>query len=356
VHARLAAVLAALILLAGCDLGDEEGAATGTGDTVATVAASPPVAEPAQDDQDDDSFGAIPEIVSRVEPSVVAIKLAQGGEGSGVVWDDEGAIVTNNHVVEGASRVDVVLATGETVAGQVEAADELSDLAVVRVDRDNLRPADFSETLPAVGELAVAMGNPLGFEQSVTAGIVSGLNRTIPSGGGPPALVELIQTDAAISPGNSGGALVNGDGEVIGINVAYLPPAQTGAVSLGFAIPSTVAIEVVTQLLESGEVRRPYLGIDTAQVTPEFAQAFGLGVEEGVAVEAIRPDGPAGDAGLREGDVIVAAEGEETPTVESLFARLRDFEPGETITLETARGSERREVDVTLGERPPQAE
>jgi serine protease DegQ len=350
VYARLAAAVLAVTLLAGCDVGggetDETAPETVTVATTVQTSGAPAV--------DGDAFGRIPEIVSRVEPSVVAIALPQGGEGSGVVWDDEGAIVTNNHVVAEASRVDVVLATGETVPGQVEAADELSDLAVVRVDRGNLRPADFAETLPIVGELAIAMGNPLGFEQSVTAGIVSGLNRTIPSGGGPPALVELIQTDAAISPGNSGGALVSADGEVIGINVAYLPPAQTGAVSLGFAIPATVVREVISQLLESGTVRRGYLGIETTQVTPEFAEAFGLDVQEGVAVAGFRANSPARDAGLREGDVLVAVGGEETPTVESLFARLRDFEPGDTVTLDIVRGTERRSIDVTLVERPPQ--
>jgi serine protease DegQ len=183
---------------------------------------------------------------------------------------------------------------------------------------------------------------------------VSGLNRSIPSGGTTPALVELIQTDAAISPGNSGGALVDADGRVIGINVAYLPPAQTGAVSLGFAIPATVARDVVTQLLERGEVRRPYLGIEPTQVTPEFAEAFGLPVDEGVAVERVFEGTPGEEAGLRGGDVIVEIEGEATPTVEDLFARLRDFEPGETVTLEIVRGGDRRTVEVTLGERPPQ--
>ena len=247
-----------------------------------------------------------------------------------------------------------MLATGETRRGRVEATDRLSDLAVVRVDRDNMRPAEFSDALPEVGELAIAIGNPLGFEDSVTAGIVSGLNRSIPSGGQTPALVELIQTDAAISPGNSGGALVDGDGRVIGINVAYLPPQSTGAVALGFAIPSTVARDVVRQLLETGEVRRPYLGIEPTQVTPEFAQAFGLEVEEGVAVVDVFADSGAAEAGLREGDVIVAIEDEEITTVEGLFARLRDFEPGDEVTLETVRAGERRTVDVTLGERPPQ--
>jgi S1-C subfamily serine protease len=270
-----------------------------------------------------------------------------------VVWDDEGAIVTNNHVVEGSTDVEVVLATGESVPGKVEATDPLSDLAIVRIDRPNLRRAEFAEALPEVGELAVAMGNPLGFEDSVTAGIVSGLNRSIPSGGRTPALVDLIQTDAAISPGNSGGALVDANGRVIGINVAYLPPAQTGAVSLGFAIPATVARDVVTQLLERGEVRRAYVGVEPTQVTPEVAEAFGLSVEEGVAVEQVVPESPAEQAGLRGGDVIVEIDGEETKTVEDLFARLRDFEPGDTVTLEIVRGDDFRTVEVTLGERPP---
>ena len=347
---RLALLLAAAALLAGCSGDDGAGEAQPQASTVTVTA--PSTTERSASGAD--TFGQIPEIVRRVEPSVVAILVGQGGEGSGVVWDDEGAIVTNNHVVAGSTTVQVVLATGETIPGRVEATDELSDLAVVRVDRDNLRAAEFAETLPVVGELAVAMGNPLGFEQSVTAGIVSGLNRSIPSGGQTPALVELIQTDAAISPGNSGGALVDADGRVIGLNVAYLPPAETGAVSLGFAIPATVVRDVVTQLLANGEVRRAYIGIRTGQVTPEFAQAFGLDVEEGVAVVSVSPGTPAEEAGLREGDVIVTVEGGETPTVESLFARLRDFEPGDEVTLEIVRGRERRSIDVTLGESPPQ--
>jgi S1-C subfamily serine protease len=347
---RLAFALSAVALLAGCSGGDGDEEAQPQASTATVTATS----TTASSGDDADTFGEIPAIVRRVEPSVVAILVGQGGEGSGVVWDDEGAIVTNNHVVEGSTSVEVVLATGETLPGRVEATDVLSDLAVVRVQRENLRPAEFARSLPEVGELAIALGNPLGFEHSVTAGIVSALNRTIPSGGGPPSLVELIQTDAAISPGNSGGALVDVDGQVIGINVAYLPPAQTGAVSLGFAIPAIVVRDVVTQLLETGEVRRPYLGIEPTQVTPEFAQAFGLDVEEGVAVVDAFAGSPAEEAGLREGDVIVAIEGEETPTVESLFARLRDFEPGGEVTVDYLRGDDRRSVDITLAERPPQ--
>jgi S1-C subfamily serine protease len=350
VNPRVAAGLAGLVLLAGCSGGDEddEEAAPGTATITVTTTTSSSSAS-----SDGNGFERIPSIVRTVEPSVVAI-VVDGGEGSGVVWDDDGAIVTNNHVVAGNEQVEVVLASGASLEGEVEATDPLSDLAVVRVDGDGLPAARFAEALPEVGELAIAMGNPLGFEQSVTAGIVSGLNRSIPSGGRTPALVELIQTDAAISPGNSGGALVNGDGEVIGINVAYLPPQETGAVSLGFAIPSTVARSVVTQLLENGEVRRAYLGVDVNQVTPELAEAFGLSVEEGVALEQVFAGTGADEAGLRGGDVIVEIEGEPTPTVEDLYARLRDFQPGDRVTVVVARGDERESLEVTLGERPPE--
>jgi S1-C subfamily serine protease len=350
VNPRVAAGLAGLVLLAGCSGGDEddEEAAPGTATITVTTTTSSSSAS-----SDGNGFERIPSIVRTVEPSVVAI-VVDGGEGSGVVWDDDGAIVTNNHVVAGNEQVEVVLASGASLEGEVEATDPLSDLAVVRVDSDGLPAARFAEALPEVGELAIAMGNPLGFEQSVTAGIVSGLNRSIPSGGRTPALVELIQTDAAISPGNSGGALVNGDGEVIGINVAYLPPQETGAVSLGFAIPSTVARSVVTQLLENGEVRRAYLGVDVNQVTPELAEAFGLSVEEGVALEQVFAGTGADEAGLRGGDVIVEIEGEPTPTVEDLYARLRDFQPGDRVTVVVARGDERESLEVTLGERPPE--
>src|SRR5918999_81625 len=161
----------------------------------------------------------------------------------------------------------------------VLAASESFDLAVLEIEGRNAPAAELADALPEVGELAVAIGNPLGFENTVTAGIVSGLHRSIPSGGLTPALVDLIQTDAPISPGNSGGALVNADGEVIGINVAYLPPGQTGAVSLGFAIPAPTAAQVVEQLLATGRVELAYLGIQPIQVTPQLAARFDLAVE-----------------------------------------------------------------------------
>jgi serine protease DegQ len=298
------------------------------------------------------SFDTIPDIVDRVEPSVVAVET-DSGEGSGVIWDDTGVIVTNHHVVAGANRVRVALASGARLPARLLATDQRSDVAVLRVEREGLPAARFEPSLPRVGELAIAMGNPAGFEQSVTAGIVSGLHRAIPSGGQTPALVDLIQTDAAISPGNSGGALVNANGEVVGINVAYLPPTESGAVAIGFAIPAGTVVSVVRQLLDTGEVRRAYLGvIYGVQVTPDLNQQFGLGVESGVTVEDVPADTPAAKAGIQGGDVIVSLDGRPIRAQEDLIELLNLHRPGERVTVGIVRDGERRQVPVTLAERP----
>ena len=344
---RAAAALASalVVLAAACSLGGGDGEATET--TTVTVTETAPGRATGRGGD----FERIPEVVDRVEPSVVTV-ATDTGEGSGVVWNDDGIIVTNDHVVDGASAVEVVLASGAELPATVEASTPDYDLAVLRVDREGLPAATFSSELPEVGELAVAIGNPLGFEQSVTAGIVSGLHRQIPSGGTTRALVDLIQTDAAISPGNSGGALVNADGEVIGINVAYIPPQQ-GSVSLGFAIPSETVIEVVRQLLETGRVEQAYLGIyNPTTVTPELAEQFDLPAEEGVVFNPIERGGPADRAGLEPGDVIVSIDGEEIRTVEDLFAELRRRKPGDKVSVGIQRSRGRDLVDVTLGEAP----
>ncbi len=182
-------------------------------------------------------FGQLPAIIRSVEPSVVTV-FVENGVGSGVVYRDDGVIVTNQHVVGDARTVRIGFADGQRADGQVLAADAGTDLALVRVPRTGLPAARFQAELPQVGELALALGSPLGFEGTATAGIISGLGREIPgSAEQSTALVDLIQTDAPISPGNSGGALVDADGDVVGINEAYIPPAA-GAVALGFAIPS----------------------------------------------------------------------------------------------------------------------
>lgn len=202
-----------------------------------------------------------------------------------------------------------------------------------------------------MGELAIALGSPLGFENSVTAGIISGLHRDIPSGGQTPALVDLLQTDAAISPGNSGGALIGPDGEVIGINVAYIPPG-TGAVSIGFAIPSPTVVSVVGQLLEDGQAEHAFLGVRPVPLTPQLAQRFNLETEGGAVVYTVIPGSPAEQAGLTPGDVIVSVDGEQIETVEDLLAALRAHQPGDEIDVELIREGTREEVTARLAERP----
>ena len=292
----------------------------------------------------------LPELIEEIRSSVVSVDVGQG-EGSGVIWDTDGNIVTNNHVVAGATEVEIVLASGERLPGTVVATDPITDLAVVNVERGDLQPARFSDELPEVGSFAMAIGNPLGFESSVTLGIVSGLNRAIPSGGQNPALVDLLQTDAAISPGNSGGALINMEGEVIGINVAYIPPTQS-AVSLGFAIPSPTAISVVEALLENGTVEHAFLGIEPRPLTPQIAQQLGLSVSEGVFVFGLTEGGAAATAGLETGDVIVGLDGEEITRIEDLYAILRDLVPGDSVPMTVVRDGDEMVLEVTLDSRP----
>jgi len=353
---RLATLLVLLVLLTGCSAGGDEDAAGTTQAATTTETETEATAGTTTEEDEDratggDIFGRIPDVVDEVEPSVVAIAL-DGGEGSGVIWDEDGTIVTNAHVVGDERRVEVVLATGDRVEATVEASDPRTDLAVLQVDRDGLPAAEFRESLPEVGELAIAIGNPLGFENSVTAGIVSGLHRAIPAGGTQPALVDLIQTDAAISPGNSGGALVDVEGRVIGINVAYIPPAER-AVSIGFAIPSPTAIDVVRELVATGEVKHAYLGVSAIAITPSLEDAFDLPADEGLVVQEVEPGQPLARAGVETGEVIASFEGRPLRQLEDLFVELRRHDPGEEVTLVVVgENGRRRDVDVTLAERP----
>jgi serine protease DegQ len=299
-----------------------------------------------------DLFARIPEIVSEVEPSVVALILDVGA-GSGVVWDSDGRIVTNHHVVEAANDIQVGFADGRRVPATVLASDPLTDLAIIEVDREGLPPAEFAAELPRVGALAIAMGNPLGFENSVTVGIVSGLNRSIPgSARSTQALIDLIQTDAAISPGNSGGALIDGNGRVIGINVAYIPP-QARAVAIGFAIPSPTVVDVIGQLLETGTVSHVFFGVQPAPLTPQIARRLDAGVERGVVVLELVPGGPAEEAGVQPGDVLTELDGEPVRSVENFLASLRGRSPGDVVDVRLLRAGEEVELSVTLSDRPP---
>jgi serine protease DegQ len=256
-------------------------------------------------------------------------------------------------VVGEVRDVEVAFFDGRRATGQVRATDPDTDLAVVDVERGDLRPATFQQTLPAVGELAVAMGSPLGFQNTITAGIISGLHREIPGSAsqGIRSLVDLIQTDAAISPGNSGGALVNARGEVVGINVAYIPPEQ-GAVAIGFAIPGATAVDVVGQLLRNGRATHSYLGIQPDQVTREVATQLGLEQARGVVALEVVGGGPAARAGLCPGDVIVAMDDATVETVEDLYAELRQRRPGSETRLTFIRDRRQQEATVTLADRP----
>jgi len=341
----VAAVLAAA--LAGCSLGQEPQARSAP--AAVTAAAAPQASASAQAS----GAGNIPAVVRKVEPSVVTIFVGNG-LGSGVVWAKDGTVVTNHHVIESAGiggRVQVAFADGRRVAGTVRASDAITDLAVVQADRRDVPPATFQKRLPVVGELAVAIGSPLGLESTVTAGIISGLHREIP-GANQQSLVDLLQTDAAISPGNSGGALVNGRGEIVGINEAYLPPS-TGAVSLGFAIPSGTVVDVVGQLLKNGRASHAFLGIEPSSITPEIAGQLGLDRTTGVVVLTAEPGGPAADAGIQPGDVLTRMGGRDLEGVEDLLDELRQHKAGDRVQLTLVRGGQTRQVEVTLAERPP---
>jgi S1-C subfamily serine protease len=307
-------------------------------------------------------------VASQVGPSVVQVNVEatqntpfgpQSGEGvgSGVIYRNDGYIITNNHVVEGASEVSVAFADGTTERAEVVGRDPDTEIAVIRVDRNDLPAASFNESEDlVVGQLAVAIGSPSGFESTVSAGVISGLGREFPkefTGGRlERSLVDLIQTDAAISPGNSGGALVNRDGEIIGINVAYLPPAETGAVNIGFAVPSDTAVSVADQLIETGEVSSPYLGIFTTDLSPEDAERFDLPVDSGAIVREVEPGSAADRAGVISGDIIVALGDAPIEGSGDLLGALRDYQPGDTVDLTVVRNGDEQTLEVTLGERP----
>jgi serine protease DegQ len=339
----VATLLAAV--LAGCSLAQEPQARSAPAPVTAAAAQANASAQAA-------TAGDIPGIVRKVEPSVVTISHDQG-TGSGVVWSRDGVVVTNAHVVGSVRTVEVAFFDGRRADGRVRAIDPDTDLAVVDVERKDLRPATFQKQLPAVGELAVAMGSPLGFQNTITAGIISGLHREIPGSAeqGIRSLVDLIQTDAAISPGNSGGALVNGRGQVVGINVAYIPPEQ-GAVAIGFAIPGATAVDVVGQLLGNGRATHSYLGIQPDQVTRDVATQLGLDQARGVVVLEVVGDGPAAKAGLRPGDVIVRMDDANVDTVEDLFGELRQRRPGSQVRLTFIRDGREQQATVTLADRP----
>jgi serine protease DegQ len=342
-----AAAIAVAATLGACGSASEQPPA---GATTGTAAAAT---------QSADVFGRIPDLVKKAQPSIVTIFSERSdaraetarGVGSGVIYRSDGIILTNHHVVADASRIDVGFADGSRIPGHVTATDPDTDLAVIRVDRSGLPAAEFQKSLPQVGNLAVVLGSPLGFEKTVTAGIVSGLHRAIPgSAAETRSLVDLIQTDAAISPGNSGGAVVDASGHVVGISVAYVPPQQ-GAVAVGFAIPAATATRVADELLEHGSARHAYLGLQPAALTPDIARELYV-TGGGVLVYALAPGGPAAKAGIHPGDVLTAVGGQKITSVEELLAELRQHDPGEVVSISYLRDGETQTAQAQITDRP----
>jgi S1-C subfamily serine protease len=343
-YIALAAFLIALVASAGLVASSADPAAR-AGATGPGQHAAPPTTPAAIGVELQDAFGRV---YDRVSPSVVQIETA-AGLGSGIVFDRRGDIVTNDHVV-GNSKTFVVTTSagsGRQLTGTLVGVFAPDDLAVIRVKDASLRPARFANSSAVhVGDIAMAIGNPLGLSSSFTEGIVSALGRSEPEGNGV-TLPSAIQTSAPINPGNSGGALVNIRGGVIGIpTLAALDPELGGAAAgIGFAIPSNTAVSIAHQLIGHGRVtnsHRAYLGVDVAD-TADAAGAY---------VTKVLPGTAAANAGIHPGDLIHAVKGMPTPTAAALGAVLAGLKPGETVNVEIARGAKTRQIRVTLGRYP----
>jgi len=327
--------------------------------TPASPSIPPPLERGATDGQ------PIPDVADLVLPSVVRINVRgatseatqQGALGSGVIYRSDGYIITNHHVIRDASAVEVRLANGDRLDAEVVGSDVLNDLAVLRIDRDglpaiNLRPD--AEAL-RVGETVIAVGSPFGLDATVTAGIVSALNRDLRVPGTSDSIPAVIQTDAAINPGNSGGALVDLQGRLIGINTAIVSRTGTNE-GVGFAVSVQQAVASSDQLIEQGFVRHPLLGITGADVTQELAAAFQLDSRRGAVVDTVQPGSGAESGGMRPGDVIVAVDGAPLSTMSQLVAEVRRRAPGSTVVFDVVRNEAGERltisVSVVLGERP----
>jgi S1-C subfamily serine protease len=318
-----------------------------------TVNADSPRVIPQQPDDDGllDAYSrAVVHAVETVGPAVVRVELGRGG-GSGVVFTPDGLVLTNNHVVEGAERLNVLLPDGRSLHADLVGRDVDTDLAVIRVDASS-GPSLSWATLGdsgaiRVGQVAVAIGNPYGFHHSVTTGVVSALGRSLRARSGR-MMDDIIQTDAALNPGNSGGPLVTTRGEVIGINTAVILPAQ----GLCFAIASNTARFVAARLIRDGRIRRSFIGVggQNVPVPRAIARANRIAAASGVLVESVEPKSPADIAGLREGDVIVAFGGEAVTGIDQLIRRLTDDRIGQPAQVTVLRRGHRRQLTVVPAE------
>jgi Do/DeqQ family serine protease len=275
----------------------------------------------------------------------------EGGLGSGVIVRADGYILTNHHVVDGADTVKVELKDGRTLQAKVVGSDTPSDLAVLKIDATNLHTLPLADSDKVrVGDIALALGNPLGIGQTVTMGIVSAKGRATGAGDG--SYQDFIQTDAPINQGNSGGALVNTQGELIGINSQILSPSG-GNIGIGFAIPANMARNVMTQLIDNGKVRRGMLGVTIQPLTSDIARSLHMDNAQAALVNAVTPDSPADKAGMQRGDVITAVNGRTVQDSNSLRTEISEMMPGTNTKLTLLRNGKEQTVDVTLAELQP---
>ena len=304
------------------------------------------------------SLPSLAGVVNQVKPAVVAIftEVRQAeGAGSGFIFRPDGYIFTNNHVVEGATQITVALPPssrfprGTTLPGRVLGKDPLTDTAVVKVEASDLTTVPMARAALQVGDWVIAMGNALALEggPTVTLGIVSALERAVDVDTGV-TLYDLIQTDAAINPGNSGGPLLNLSGEVVGINTIV----ASGAQGIGFAVSVNTVLSVMDELIRSGKVNWPWIGVTVGSVTPAVASQLGLAVEEGVLIREITRGSPAEQAGLKQNDVIVRLGGMNTPDYVIFLQELRRRRAGDKVELGVRRGTTSLSVTITLAERP----
>jgi S1-C subfamily serine protease len=336
------------------------------------------------------------DIYDRISPSVVNIRVViradsneqseqpafpfdgeiipNQSEGSGFVFDDEGHIVTNNHVIRGASRIIVTYSDGSEALAELVGGDADSDLAVIKVDTDPslLTPVPLVDSSSVrVGQIVVAIGNPFGLQNSLTTGVVSGLGRMLPTGSmsssGRYSIPNIIQTDTAINPGNSGGPLLNLNGEVVGVNTAITSPTGISA-GVGYAVPANIVARVVPELIKNGSVQHPWLGISGGTLNADLAEAMDLDRQQrGVLVNMVVPNSPAEKAGLKAstrgvtidgmqaqvgGDIIIAIGDQTVRVFDDLLGTIFGSRVGDTVTLTLLRDGEQQTVEVTLEARP----
>jgi len=319
--------------------------------------------------RDADGVAFIRSTIVQKTQSVFGFPQQQSSQatGSGFLIDNDGHILTNAHVVEGAKAVTVQLGNGAEQNAQVVGSDPSSDIALLKVDNtEGAQPLQLGDSSKVqVGDPVVAIGNPFALDRTVTSGIVSALQRQIQAPNGF-SISDVIQTDAAINPGNSGGPLIDGAGQVIGIN-SQIESQSGGNVGIGFAVPIKTAADVVSQLENGGQVHQAYLGISGGDITPDIAHALNLPVTQGVLIERVLSGGPASDAGIKGatgqatisgqtfpvgGDIITKVDGKAISGMDDVVSAVNEHKPGDEITLTIFSGGQQKDVTVKLGDRP----